>query len=147
MSNANRHFEIRIIETQPIVTYVVRLPLKWNRPQLVSFGFRKWTSNSAKLLSDIARDHLEKPHVFDNADGLSNGHKKLRKVQGLLLKLCWLKILIGGCGQRKKCTRSRTQLNPIDIVNHGCDAAELLMHPLWWLPEWLQNTENSGLKT
>ncbi|GBP96319.1 hypothetical protein EVAR_98424_1 [Eumeta japonica] len=23
------------------------------------------------------------------------------KVQGLLLKLCWLKILIGGCGQRK----------------------------------------------
>ncbi|GBP60694.1 hypothetical protein EVAR_55764_1 [Eumeta japonica] len=36
-----------------------------------SFELRKWTSNNAKLLSDISRDHLEKPRVYDNADGLS----------------------------------------------------------------------------
>ncbi|GBP48943.1 hypothetical protein EVAR_32277_1 [Eumeta japonica] len=35
------------------------------------FELRKWTSNNAELLSDIPRDHLEKPHVFDNADGIS----------------------------------------------------------------------------
>ncbi|GBP56920.1 hypothetical protein EVAR_33976_1 [Eumeta japonica] len=35
------------------------------------FELRKWTSNNAELLSDIPCDHLEKPHVFDNADGIS----------------------------------------------------------------------------
>ncbi|GBP48944.1 hypothetical protein EVAR_32278_1 [Eumeta japonica] len=32
-------------------------------------------------------------------------------------------------------------MNPADVVSRGCYRAELLMHPLWWGPEWLQNAE------
>ncbi|GBP92580.1 hypothetical protein EVAR_77071_1 [Eumeta japonica] len=32
---------------------------------------KKWASNNAGLLFDITRDHLEKPHVFDNTSGFS----------------------------------------------------------------------------
>ncbi|GBP12162.1 hypothetical protein EVAR_6348_1 [Eumeta japonica] len=34
-----------------------------------------------------------------------------------------------------------SQMNPADVVSRGCNGAELLTHPLWWGPEWLQNTE------
>ncbi|GBP56921.1 hypothetical protein EVAR_33977_1 [Eumeta japonica] len=32
-------------------------------------------------------------------------------------------------------------MNPADVISRGCNGAELLMHPLWWGPEWLQNAE------
>ncbi|GBP27760.1 hypothetical protein EVAR_82809_1 [Eumeta japonica] len=72
--------------------YVVRMPLLTEQPQLggahteaeakrlkkeltdllPSAGFeqRKWISNRRELLFDIPLEHLEKPHICDNADSL-----------------------------------------------------------------------------
>ncbi|GBP90402.1 hypothetical protein EVAR_90840_1 [Eumeta japonica] len=261
------------------------------------FELRKWTSNNAELLSDIPRDHLEKPHVFDNADGISyikilgiqwnsstdrftyhlnlpkdsnctkrtilsalartydplgwiapvilqenikierhcllnaiqhcslhgfadaseagtaavylrvvdsSGRVKLSlmmaksrvapiktKLTIPKLELCgaalvtkildnvfysirdnveihdmvcwtdstivlsWLQTpphllqtfegnrvsLIINCGFKIKWRHLPSQMNPADVVSRGCNGAELLMHPLWWGPEWLQNAE------
>ncbi|GBP80967.1 hypothetical protein EVAR_54130_1 [Eumeta japonica] len=49
--------------------------------------------------------------------------------------------LIINCGFKIKWRHLPSQMNPADVVSRGCNGAELLMHPLWWGPEWLQNAE------
>ncbi|GBP39307.1 hypothetical protein EVAR_20535_1 [Eumeta japonica] len=45
------------------------------------------------------------------------------------------------CGFKIKWRHLPSQMNPADVISRGCNGAELLMHPLWWGPEWLQNAE------
>lgn len=35
------------------------------------------------------------------------------------------------------------ELNPADCASRGCTAPELILHPLWWGPEWLMGPETS----
>lgn len=99
------------------------------------FELSKWTSNCKELLQDIPAEHLEKPRVFDNADGSS-----FFKILGIQWdsnddSFSYRLKLDGtdGCSKRSILSTLARTFDPLGWISPVIFQGKVLMQRLWLL--------------